>query len=192
MFIRNEHTVRISPFAFKKKGENSRKMVSGSRIAADTGQLRFVKRVSRRAAFYCRYVTNPVARRLNFGQLVKLAKWFYSCKFRPRDEKAAREIPSRNRVATADKYRSTVLIRLSRYVVRRQFSMDQVKKRKRKYFAPIDEQRRGIDRFSWWSAIWMEKTANRTRSFFLRTSRVPSRSISIITALFLFLFFFFG
>lgn len=74
MFIRNEHTVRISPFAFKKKGENSRKMVSGSRIAADTGQLRFVKRVSRRAAFYCRYVTNPVARRLNFGQLVKLAK----------------------------------------------------------------------------------------------------------------------
>lgn len=36
----------------------------------------------------------------------------------------------------------------------------------------------------------MEKTTNRTRSFFLRTSRVPSRSISIITALFLFLFFF--
>lgn len=167
MFIRNEHTVRISPFAFKKKGENSRKMVSGSRIAADTGQLRFVKRVSRRAAFYCRYVTNPVARRLNFGQLVKLAKWFYSCKFRPRDEKAAREIPSRNRVATADKYRSTVLIRLSRYVVRRQFSMDQVKKKEKKNISLQSTSNEGgsIDFLGGAQLGWKKRQTARARFF---------------------------
>lgn len=74
MFIRNEHTVKIlSPPRLRRRGGELSE--DGLRITyrtADTGQLRFAKRVSRRAAFYCPYVTNPVARRLNFGQLVKL------------------------------------------------------------------------------------------------------------------------